>query len=103
MQNRKYKLHDGKRGAALAVRITPRATKSKIVQVTHDGTIKIHVAAPLEEDLANEELVNFLSEILGVSSSALEVVAGETGRDKLVSVLDMDADTLHEKIIKHIG
>jgi hypothetical protein len=27
-------------------------------------------------------------------------VAGKTGRDKLVSVLDMDAETVHKRIVK---
>jgi uncharacterized protein len=102
MAQRKFRLHNGKKGAALAVRITPRASRNQIVGALHDGTIKIHLMAPLEEEYANKELVGFLSEILGVGKSQVEVVAGATGRDKLISVLDMDSTTLHKKIVENI-
>ena len=47
-------------------------------------------------------LVNFLSSVLGISASKLEVVAGDTGRDKLISVLDMDVETVHKRIVAHM-
>ncbi len=102
MARRNFRLHDGKRGAALAVRVTPRASRTRIVGVLHDGTVKVHVAAPPVEGKANEALIKFLADILGVAKSRLEIVAGETGRDKLISVLDMDAATVHQKIIASI-
>lgn len=99
---RKYVLHDGKRGSALALRITPRASRNEIVGMLNDGTIKIHIAAPPVDDAANKELVEYLAEVLGVPKSRVEIVAGANGRDKLVSVLDMDVDTVHQRILAHM-
>jgi uncharacterized protein len=99
---RKYVLHDGKRGSALALRVTPRASQNKIVGLLTDGTIKVHIAAPPVDDDANRELLVFLAEVLGVPKSRVEIVAGNTGRDKLVSVLDMDVETVHERILAHM-
>ena len=39
MPNRKFHLHDGKVGSALAVRVTPRAGRNEIMEVMSDGTI----------------------------------------------------------------
>jgi uncharacterized protein (TIGR00251 family) len=103
MSPRKYVLHDGKKGSALAVRVTPRASKDEIVEVLSDGTVKVHLTAPPVEGKANEALVKFLSAVLGVAPSRLEVVAGATGRDKLISVVDMDTTTVHKKIVEHIS
>jgi uncharacterized protein (TIGR00251 family) len=102
MTQRNYKLHDGKKGAAIAVRVTPRASKNQIVGALNDGTIKIRITAAPTEGQANDELVKFLSDILGVAKSRIEIVAGSTGRDKLISVLDVDAETLHRKIVENI-
>jgi uncharacterized protein (TIGR00251 family) len=99
---RKYVLHDGKRGSALALRVTPRANENKIVGLLGDGTIKVHIAAPPADDDANKELVAFLAQVLGVPKSRVEIVAGNTGRDKLISVLDMDVETAHERILAHM-
>ncbi len=99
---RKYVLHDGKRGSALAVRVTPRASRNQIVGMLNDGTIKVHLASEPVDDKSNLELVVFLAEVLGVPQSRVEIVAGETGRDKLVSVLDMDVETAHQRVLAHM-
>ena len=103
MADRKFNLHDGKKGSALAVRVTPRASRNEIVEMLDDGTIKIRIAAPPADSEANEALIEFLAEILGVEKSRLDIVAGATGRDKLIAVLDMDVETAHSRIVAHLG
>jgi uncharacterized protein len=102
MPKRDFRLHDGKKGAAVAVRVTPRASHNKIVEMMDDGTIKIHLAAPPVDGEANDQLIRFLAEVLNVPKSKVEIVAGATGRDKLVSVLDMDAETVHKRIVAYM-
>jgi len=102
MTKRKFQLHDGKKGAALAVRVTPRASKNKIVEVLEDGTLKVHLAALPVDDEANLELLKFMGEVLGVPKSRLDIVAGATGRDKLIAVIDMDAETAHRRILAYL-
>jgi hypothetical protein len=103
MSDRKYNLHDGQRGAALAVRVTPRASHNEIADLLVDGTIKVRIAAQPADDEANAALLEFMSEILGVPKSRLDIVAGLAGRDKLISVVDMDAETAHQRIVAHLG
>jgi uncharacterized protein (TIGR00251 family) len=103
MSDRKFNLHDGKKGSALAVRVTPRASRNEIVELLDDGTIKVRIASPPTDNEANDTLIEFLSQILGVPRSRLDIVAGLTGRDKLISVVDMDADTAHKRILAHMG
>jgi len=103
MSDRKFKMHDGQKGSALAVRITPRATRNEIVEVLDDGTIKVRIAAPPADNEANEVLIEYLSEILGVPRSKLDIVAGASGRDKLIAVVDMDVETVHQRILAHLG
>jgi len=103
MSDRKFKMHDGQKGSALAVRITPRATRNEIVEVLDDGTIKVRIAAPPADNEANDALIEYLSEILGVPRSKLDIVAGASGRDKLIAVVDMDVETAHQRILAHMG
>lgn len=102
MPKRDFHLHGGRMGSAIAVRVTPRASRNKIVEVLADGTIKIHIAAPPVDGEANEALIRFLAEVLNVPKSRLEIVAGESGRDKLISVLDMDAETVQQRITAYM-
>ncbi|HEX5807412.1 MAG TPA: DUF167 domain-containing protein [Anaerolineales bacterium] len=103
MSDRKFELHDGKRGSALAVRVTPRASRNEIVELLDDGTIKVRLAAAPTDSESNAALIDFLSEILGVPKSRLDIVAGAAGRDKLISVVDMDVETVHQRILAHVG
>lgn len=100
--SREYVLHDGQRGSALAVRVTPRASQNQIAGVLNDGTIKVQITGDPADSNLNSELVAFLSEVLGVPKTRVEIVAGENGRDKLVSVLDMDVETAHQRIVAHM-
>ena len=57
----KYKFSDGKKGSALPVRVTPRASKNEIVEVLSDQTVKIRLTAPPVEGKANVELIKNIS------------------------------------------
>jgi uncharacterized protein (TIGR00251 family) len=103
MADRKFNLHSGQKGAALAVRVTPRASRNEIVEMLDDGTIKVRIAAPPADDEANTALIEFLADILGVPKSRLDIVAGASGRDKLIAVVDMDVETAHQRIVAHMG
>jgi uncharacterized protein (TIGR00251 family) len=103
MGSRSFHLHDGKKGAALAVRITPRARRNEIYAILDDGTVKIRLTAPPVEGKANSELIKFLAKVLEVPIKHVEIVAGTGRRDKLISVLDLDADLLHKKILENLG
>jgi hypothetical protein len=103
MSDRKFNLHSGKKGSALAVRVTPRASHNEIVELMEDGTIKVRIAAPPSDNEANEALIKFMAEVLGVSKSRLDIVAGASGRDKLISIVDMDAETAHQRILAYLA
>jgi uncharacterized protein YggU (UPF0235/DUF167 family) len=103
MVQREYHLHNGKKGAALTVRVTTRANKDEIVEILQDGTIRIRLNISPTEVLANQALKDYLAKVLNIPKSNIEIVAGLTGRDKLVSILDMDAETVQFKILEHVS
>ena len=95
---RKFKLHNGKHGAALTIRVTPRARKTEFGGVLEDGTVRIRIAAPPVEGKANKALVKYLSELFGVRKNKIEIVAGEKGLDKIISIDGMSAAVAEERI-----
>ena len=95
---RKFNLHSGMQGAAFTVRVTPRARKTAFAGFLEDGTVRIRVASPPVEGKANDALLEFLARVLGVRRSRMEIVAGERGLDKLVSVHDMTATEAQARI-----
>lgn len=102
-ESRQFHLHNGQKGSAIAVRIIPRARERGIVEILSDGTVKIRLTSAPGDIKANQELIDFLSKVLGTPPNRIDVVAGQTGHDKLVSVLDMDAEEVHQKILQHLS
>jgi uncharacterized protein (TIGR00251 family) len=102
MDKKEFHLHNGKKGVALAIRVTPRAEKNEIAEVLNDGTIRIRLASPPDKVELNMTLTEFLAELVGVKGTKIEVVAGGKGRDKLVSILDVDQEIVHQKILSQL-
>jgi hypothetical protein len=87
---------DAKSGAAITVKVTPRARKTEVIGVMDDGTIRIRVAAVPEEGAANAALIEFLAGQLGIKPNQVEIVAGLSSERKLISLVgvtpaDVDA------------
>ena len=82
---------------ALDVWVIPRAKKTGLAG-TREGAVVIRVAAPPVEGAANEALLRFLAEHLGVPRRAVRIVNGQSSRRKRVEIAGLDASTLAEKI-----
>lgn len=72
-------------GVRIAVQGMPNAKKSEVVGVLDDA-IKIRLQAPALEGRANEALIRFLADRLGVSKSAITLTHGQTNKRKLLEV-----------------
>lgn len=89
-QDRKFEITDARRGAALTIRVVTQAQRAEIAGVLDDGMIKVRLTAPSAGDpAANEELLGFLSGMIGVPVEQMEIVAGITERDKIISIEDV--------------
>jgi uncharacterized protein (TIGR00251 family) len=102
MKERKFDFHDGKFGAAITVRITPGASRNEISEILGDGTIEVRLAAAAGDEKGNLALIQFFAEVLQVHPKQLEIIAGSSGNDKLITIIDLDRDTVQERIINHL-
>lgn len=103
MSERKYRLHGGKKGAALGVRVIPRSRRNEIAEILNDGTVKIRLVSPIDDKNLNQILLDFLSEVLAVNQDRMEIVAGAEGLDKLISILDLDAASVQRRILEKLS
>jgi uncharacterized protein (TIGR00251 family) len=72
-------------GIRVRVRVLPRASKSELAGIRGDA-LCVRLTAPPVDGAANQALVRFLAERLGVRPAALRILTGLTGRRKLVEV-----------------
>jgi uncharacterized protein (TIGR00251 family) len=81
----------------IRVRVQPRARRTEIVGEL-DGAIKLKIAAPPVEGKANEECRRYLAKLLKVSATSVEIIAGESSRDKVIRVSNMSARRILEAL-----
>jgi uncharacterized protein len=77
----------------LDVYIQPRASKTELAGM-HDGVVKIRIAAPAIENAANQALVEFVAQQLGIAKRCVRVVSGGTGRRKVLEIDGVTAEVI---------
>jgi uncharacterized protein len=80
-----FDIEEHRGGVRFAVRVQPRASRSEVAGA-HGGALRVRLTAPPVEGRANEALVRFLAEALGVRAGAVRLLAGAAGRTKRVEV-----------------
>jgi uncharacterized protein (TIGR00251 family) len=84
-------------GCILPVRAQPGARRSGI-QGEQNGALKVAVTAPPEDGRANQALVEVLREALGLKRSQVELIAGQTSRDKRFLIRGLSCEQLRAKL-----
>jgi len=72
-------------GIRLRVQVQPRASRTELAGL-HGEMLRIRLAASPVEGAANEALVRFLAETLGVPRAAVAITAGGSSRRKTVVI-----------------
>lgn len=77
--------HLAQEGAEIAVRVTPKAARDRIV--AEGGAIRVYVTTVPEDGKANKAVVKLLSKALGLPKTRLDLIRGVTARDKVFRIL----------------
>jgi len=83
-------LHEKDGGVTIKVRVQPRAARTEIIG-EHAGAIKMRVAAPPVDGKANEECRRYLAKLLKVGATSVEIISGDSSRDKVIRVSNISA------------
>jgi uncharacterized protein (TIGR00251 family) len=84
-------------GCVLPIRAQPGARKNAVVG-EQAGSLKVAVTAPPEDGRANKALLVVLREALGVKRSQIELLSGQTGREKKVLLRGISKPDLEARL-----
>jgi uncharacterized protein len=84
----------------LKVRVQPRASRNEICGWQGEA-LKVRLTAPPVEGQANEALLRFLKEALGLKAGQVALVAGGQSRNKLVEI-NLEENEIKARIEKVI-
>jgi hypothetical protein len=72
-------------GCTVSIRVQPGARANGVTGL-YNGALKIALAQPPVDGRANEALIAFVAELLGLPKSRVHLVGGASSRQKLVRV-----------------
>jgi uncharacterized protein len=83
--------------AVLDVHVIPRARRSAVDGERH-GAILVRLAAPPVGGAANDALIEFLADALGLPRRNISIVGGEKSRHKRVRIDGLDDATIRARL-----
>jgi uncharacterized protein (TIGR00251 family) len=81
-----------KDGLMVSLKISPNAKKNEIIK--DESGIKIKITAQPVEGKANKALIEFLSKTFKVPKTSVEIVKGDTSKEKTVLFRTSDEDKI---------
>jgi uncharacterized protein (TIGR00251 family) len=81
----------------ISVKVIPRSKKNSVEWESGEG-LRVRLTAPPVDGAANEALVRFLAERLGVPKRQVVVVRGATSRQKVVEVVGVSLEDVKIKL-----
>ncbi len=88
-------LHESDNAIIFDIRVIPRSSRSEIVG-EHDGALKVKLASPPVDGAANAELIKLFAKKFGVSKSDIEIVSGETSKNKRIKIINLSKSKFDE-------
>lgn len=82
----------------LNLKITPGAPRDEVLGELGDA-VRVKLRAPPVDGKANEALVRFLAERLGLHASAIRLVAGATGRRKVIEITGLALEEARRRVL----
>jgi uncharacterized protein (TIGR00251 family) len=81
----------------LSLKVIPNAPRNEVVGWL-GAALKVKVHAPALEGRANDELLDFLAETLGVPRRDVTLLRGDKSRHKVVRIAGLKAGAVHERL-----
>ena len=78
------------------IRATPRSSSNRIDATAEP--VRVYVTAAPTDGQANVAILELLAKQLGVPKTSLEIVRGESGRDKLICSQTLSQDEVSERL-----
>jgi hypothetical protein len=84
-------------GITFRVRVQPRASRTEVAG-EYGNAIRIRLAAPPVDGKANEECIRFIASLLEIPVRDVEIVSGQSSRDKSIRVRNVSAERVRQAL-----
>ncbi len=93
----KLRIQQTNNAVIFSVKVVPRSSKTAVVGIL-GGMLKIKLAAAPEKGKANESLVEFLADTLGVKKNSITITSGLTSPVKTIQITGLTVEAVIQKL-----
>ena len=93
------KIQQSANAVIFSVKVVPRSSKTAVAGLL-GGMLKVKLAAAPEKGKANESLVEFLADTLGVKRNSITITSGHTSPVKTIQITGTTIETILQKLNK---
>ena len=102
MGKQEINLLNGVSGAALAIKVIPEYQNNEIVRVEGDGLVVIGLESADSDSNINQSLRDYLSDLFQIPRSSIDILSGWARKEKLVSIINTDAEEIQKYLNPYI-
>jgi uncharacterized protein (TIGR00251 family) len=81
----------------LTIQVQPKAKRNEVLGFA-EGILRLKIAAPPVEGKANKEVISYLSEVLDIPKSSVDIERGHTSKIKIIAINGVDRERIYERI-----
>jgi len=86
----------------ISLHVSPAAARNELLGL-REGVLWLKVAAAPEKGKANQEVISFLSQKLGIAKGSLQIVRGHASRNKVIAIEGLSQDELMKRLSSSCG
>ena len=79
-----------KSGIMIEVKVEPRSSRRQISGIMDNDILKVKLTAPPVDGSANEQLIELISETIGIRKSQIKIVRGQSSKRKLIEITGVE-------------
>lgn len=79
------------------IKVQPNAGRNQVVDF-NNNVWKVKIAAPPDKGKANKEIIEFISDILGLRKDSITILKGETSHNKLIAITGINQEEVTAKL-----
>jgi len=88
------KIQQAGNAVVFSVKVVPRSSRTAIAGILN-GMLKVKLSAAPEKGKANQSLIEFLADTLGIKKNAIKITSGLTSPVKTIEIIGLSADALN--------
>lgn len=84
------------KGLIIRLKIIPNSSRNEII--FDEENLKIKITAQPIENKANKALIEFLAKTLKIAKSNIQIIKGETNKEKTLLICGIDEENFYSKL-----